>query len=349
MWAMSSCGYRRLRALGLALVLSPSCLGSFDSPSEVTGLRVLAVSAKDGRSYATPGETVTLELSLAAARESEPEVQIVWFGGCYNPEQDAYYRCFADLEDTQGASAPTRSERVRLSSEPTTNPVVSSFDLTLPEDILSGRPPPKDGVRYGTAFVFFAACAGDIRPVEATGEEGLAGSFPIGCFDSEGNQLGAGSFVPGYTQIYVFEDERTNQNPTATGLALNDEPMDPRFAPGVSPCALTEDERAMTGCAAPEPCPSHTIKALVGDVAEVDVGAVSAEGTTLRETIWVNYFADGGQIEASKLVSDAVEGYVGEHEVEWTPPAEPGLVRIWAVVRDTRGGSSVISRTVAVE
>ena len=78
--------------------------------------------------------------------------------------------------------------------------------------------------------MFFAVCAGSIEPLSAGtgGGGGAAGpgrygevpGFPIGCFDASGQQLGADSFVPGYTQVYAFADGRTNHNPVVLGLAI---------------------------------------------------------------------------------------------------------------------------------
>jgi hypothetical protein len=87
---------------------------------------------------------------------------------------------------------------------------------------------------------------------------------------------------------------------------------------------------------------------MVGDVAENE--AATPDGSALRETVWVDYFADGGSFdEDRRLVSDASAGYQDDHAVEWTPPAEPGLVNVWAVVHDARGGASVVRRQIHVE
>src|SRR4029079_13330971 len=98
------------------------------------------------------------------------------------------------------------------------------FTLHLPPDLISRRPLPPDGPHYGVAYVFFAACAGTIKPVPPD-STGRAGSFPLGCFDAQDNRLGADSFVPGYTQIYSFEDGRTNDNPPVSGLTLDGKPI----------------------------------------------------------------------------------------------------------------------------
>jgi hypothetical protein len=90
----------------------------------------------------------------------------------------------------------------------------------------------------------------------------------------------------------------------------------------------------------------------VGDVAESDPDAIDADGNALRETVWVNYFSDAGDFARSvALVSDSATGYIANHGSEWTPPDAPSgtVITLWAVVRDQRGGSSVVRRFVRIE
>ncbi len=345
-------------ALGVAsafVVPVPGCAAPFDPPSLVNSLRVLTVVAD--KPYANPGDTVSLKMSfydgLGALEESGPRpIQITWLGGCFNPIGDQYYGCYAPLGELLQKIAEGGAPPAGLVTQGVN---LDTFELTIPDDILASRPIPETGVRYGLAYVFFTACAGTIRPVAPEGSSD-AGSFPLGCFDENGTRLGPESFVPGYTQVYVFEDGRQNANPTLSGLTLDGDSLPEDFAaiPTVSRCAVSAEERRVSGCGAEDPLTSCTTYKLdidvPTDVAEVDPDAVSADGGTLREAVWVDYFADRGDIQTDiKLVSDAVKGYVPGHETEWIPPDEPGLVTFWAVLRDARGGSTVMQRFVRVE
>ena len=70
----------------------------------------------------------------------------------------------------------------------------------------------------------------------------------------------------------------------------------------------------------------------------------------LRESIYVNYLTDGGSLSGStQLISHPLLGHQIPRAVEWTPPAEPGIVSIWAIVHDVRGGTSVARRFIRVE
>lgn len=349
-----------LAALGLGLAprLAGGCAAPFDPPSQVEGVRVLAVTAD--KPYARPGERVTFEMTAVDGRK-DPEgaplaprpLQITWIGGCVDPPDDQYFGCFPQLAELLGGDLPPPglvAQGVGL----------DTFSVELPEDIVSRREAPPGGPRYGVAFVFFAACAGQLRPVPPSGE-GRAGDFPFGCFDEEGRRLGPESFVPGYTQVYAFEDGRTNGNPQATGMTLGGEPLaepgpEGEGVPVVPRCPVGEEERRATGCAAEgaaEACEAVELAVRVpGEPGEIDAGATGPDGAPIRETVWVNYYVTGGELDRDiQLVSDA-SGQLrsgDELSVTWIPPAAPGSYEVFAVLRDTRGGSSVTRRRVLVE
>jgi hypothetical protein len=270
--------------------------------------------------------------------------------------QDEQLACFPQLqgvfqEIASGATDPTGLFLQEVAAaEQSGVPDAVSFELTVPEDILKGAKPTETGTVYSTAYVFFAACAGTVRLAAAPSAAG----FPLECVGEDGTVLDAESFVAGYTQVYVFADGRTNQNPPVLGLTLDETVIEDGMdkAPTVKRCARPEGEEEPQGCSKKEPveCTTYKIEALVDDVAEVDVESASLDAPAVREAIWVDYYADAGKFSrAKKLVSDTVAGYRDDHEAEWTPPAEAGLVTLWAVVHDARGGASVTRRFVQVE
>lgn len=380
---------RRLRrlwlaALALAAVGASSasgCAASFDAPSKISALRVLAIipekkcqpdvdpemcaelcppedqaCAIGGGAYVAPGDTVEFKMDYVPPPEvSQSEVQITWLGGCFNPIGDEYFGCYAQLQELFEALAAA----VAMGEAPTNLPIAQGpgldrFTITIPEDIVSSRPVPEVGPHYGIAYLFFAACAGTVRPVPPEGT-GTAGSFPLGCFDAEGRRLGADSFVPGYTQIYSFADGRINENPVSTGISLDKAPIseDIGAIPEVKRCPLTEDERRVSGCGAEDPtmaCTTYDIEVVTPeDVAELDADATDVDGAPLREAVWVDYYSDAGDFQTDiKLVSDPKEGFIADNAVKWVPPDVVGPVRIWAVVHDARGGGSVVERFVRV-
>jgi len=352
---------RMLRTILVTLVLvmfvAPSCAPGFDPPSKVDTLRILAVTID--KSYALPGEEVTLRMTVfdGAGHPDDPDkvprnLQIVWLGGCFDPEGDIYYLCFPQLAEVLGSlgEGPPPEDVVKFEGSPgaiSGEPDAHEFTFTMPEDIVTRRPVPPVGPHYGIAYVFFAACAGQIVPADLTSTGGTVPDFPLECRDLANNTLGSESFVIGYTQVYAFADERRNENPPITGLTLDGQelPDDPDEAPEFKACPVTGDERREPSCAsdrAIDDCEHFPLKALIGDVAETDPESLDIDGNPLREVVWVSYFTHGGDMtKALALVSDATEGYLADHETEWIAPAEPGTYAVWAVARDQRGGSSV--------
>ncbi|WP_437930402.1 hypothetical protein WMF37_14485 [Sorangium sp. So ce291] len=343
-------------ALGAAFApaISSGCVAGFDPPSLVNRLRVFAVVAD--RPYANPGEQVTFQIhyqdGLGGAEGGTRPVNVYWFGGCENPVGDDYYGCypqFAELAAQLDGWEPG-DPLPELDGVPPG--FGDTYTVTIGDDILDGRVPPVSGPAYGSAYVFFVACTGTLGAVEDQGT-GRAGTFPVGCFDADGRRLGPDSFVAGYTQVYVFGDRRVNANPEMQGLTLDGAPLPEDFAdiPTVPPCPVGEEERREVGCSAEDPfveCPAYDLDALLdASVAEPDP---DAQQQALKEIVWIDYFADLGDLDRGiKLVSDAAKGYLGDHAVKWIPPAEPGVATLTAVLRDTRGGSSVVQRRVRVK
>ncbi|WP_437736642.1 hypothetical protein [Sorangium sp. So ce1335] len=370
-WRRALLGTLALGAIA-APAISAGCVAGFDPPSLVDGLRVFAVVAD--KPYADPGEEVTFRIhyqdGLGGPEDGSRPVTVYWFGGCENPIGDDYYGCypqFAELAEKFDAWQRAGDPTAPLPDLNGVRPGIGdTYTIKIGEGILDGRVPPVSGPAYGSAYVFFVACTGTLGPVEDQGT-GRAGTFPVACFDSEGRRLGPDSFVPGYTQVYVFEAEaaaeggpdvgprggRRNANPALNGLELDGAEMseDISSLAEATPCPIDAEERREVGCNAKDPldaCRTYTIEAMIPeDVAEPDP---DAKLEPLKEIVWVNYFADMGDIDGGiKLVSDASRGYLGGHAVTWIPPAEPGIATITAVVRDARGGASVIQRLVRVE
>jgi hypothetical protein len=341
----------RLTLASLALVIS-ACGVQFDPPHELETLRVLAVQ-KDP-AYARPGETVTLQMlwhdALAGADNEPPRtVQRVWLGGCFNPPADLYYGCFAQF--AEAASSAGAGEL-----PPGIIPGFGdTFSLSIPQDIITTRPPPIDPGQppFGVAYVFFAACAGtlDFGSTES--------GFPVVCRDAQGQTLGSEDFVAGYSAIFVYEDIR-NANPILGDVELEGS----RIAPDcVDDACLTTTTDAPDCTLRPELC----IQRCAGDgesscpeiefrpsidptLFERDEVATLKSRSQLGEQVWINYYVDrGGLRNGVRLLNDAVGGFNDEHETALFAPKDPGPLRIWAVVHDNRGGVAWTRLTLRVE
>jgi len=359
---------RWILALLVTALLVPSCVPGFSAPSKVLSLRILAVTID--KPYANPGDDVTLRMTVTDGlgnREGPDstlprDLQLLWIGGCTNPEGDQYYLCIEQLAErlapladgvvpTDGVvklATPSASEDGEVDAH--------EFTFTVADDIISSRPKPAAGPHYGIEYVFFAACAGTLRPAALQSTGGEVPDFPLACVGPDGEELGSDSFVIGYTQIYVFADGRTNENAANQGITLNGREMatNPDDAETVRACSVPFDERRTASCGGStelDDCNKYVIRVTVEeDVAETDPDATDPDGKPLDEVVWVNYFTEGGDVSPSlALINDATKGFQKAHETEWTPPDIPGLYRLWAVVRDQRGGSSVVRGWVRVE
>ena len=286
--------------------------------------------------YAAPGETVHLQMLWEDGRaELPPHVETFFGFWCVNPPGDSYAGC--------------------LTTVPSIEPVfafdVTEFDVDIPLDSLRTSSNAENARPSGSAFVFYAVCAGEL--VVADLEEGIddPGELVPKCVDDEGEQVSAEDFVVGYSQIFIYEGLR-NQNPIITGLVQGeteveidciDEACDEPFAtPELTGCqdgvlcleACEDDGDAFL-------CTSTPIE-VIFDPKSVEKDEVAADfGSDLEESIWVSYFVDQGSLSPElKLINDAAEGLFDHYSTNLYPPKEPGPVRVWAVVRDNRGGTA---------
>lgn len=365
-----------LATLGAAALFGPAafsgCAVNFSPPGKINSLRVIAVTTDKPYIEPIPAEecaadpercTVNFEMEvhdgLGDANGDPRPINILWIGGCFNPQGDQYSLCIfpalAIFDQSKDAIDAIKDGETPQFPPGLPVGLGAKFSMMVP-DIVSSREPPQFGPHYGIGYVFFLACAGYFGLLDE--DPSAAGNFPIGCFDYEtGKPQGAESFVPGYTQIYSFADGRLNQNPPILGLTIDGEeiPEDLDEIPTIPRCDVPPDERNQPpSCTREDPftaCKAYEIQVEVPeDVGEVDPDAKGDQGQQLTETVWVNYATDTGDFSSDiKLINDPQTGYQEEHKVQWIAPAEPGLATIWAVVRDARGGSSMVVRYVRVE
>lgn len=330
---------RRL-TLGLTLVtvtalsvLAVGCGPTLDKISSLDSLRILAV--RKSAPYAAPGETVHLQMLWEDGRaELPPRVETFFGFWCLNPPGNSYAGCLSALPSI----APTFAFDV------------NEFDVQIPEDSLRPSDVP-DARPSGSAFVFYAVCAGKLKVADL--DEGIDDPAELvpKCLDEAGEQVGADDFMVGYSQIFIF-DELRNQNPIITGLVQGedkvevdciDEECDEPFAiPELTGCqdgvlcleACGDDGDAYL-------CPAVPVE-VVFDAASVEKDDLAADfGSDLEESIWVSYFVDRGSLSPElKLINDATEGLFDHYSTNLYPPKETGPVRVWAVVRDNRGGTA---------
>ncbi len=341
-----------------------ACQPDFPPPSEVHGVRVLAVHQDPASGV--PGGSVKLEMLVADERAATtaadgttlepPPVQIRWLAGCNNPPSRQYYACAPALralaEDPNIATSGLVGEG-------------SQFALTLPADILSTAPElPSDPLHYGVSYVFFAACGGAIS---TDGRDG----FPFGCNDPSGAPVGPSDFVIGFTTIYTYEGaENQNTNPALDGVDFDGVSALPALAfdsssatPPPKTCTADADcadvafsHRAVCSekntCAplvsacSGKKCPSYPVYPHVES-------ASFQTFTGENEIMWASFYTTLGSFEDdTRLLDDRVNGPTRDSGTGWRAPAPNGERRtstIWVTVNDQRGGVTWASFDVVVE
>jgi hypothetical protein len=338
----------RLRPLLLSLALL-SCGDDLDRPSELRSLRVLAVQADTP--FAAPGSRPSLTMALVDAAPgatqggSPRRVRVAWLGGCDNPPDDAPGACPGALHAAASrlSDADLAAENVPPDAAGTVG-FGTTFQATIPQGIIEAHPPsPGALVPYGISIVHFIACGGDLR--RAPGER-----FPLRCVDpSTGQPLGPEDSMTGYFPLWVFRD-LTNRNPVVEPGKMLMEEASGRACQGDEGCPAGEGCGAAGRCLrvaarceedGGDGCPAIPVGPRIG-AESVEVGETATqagEGVPL-ENLWVAYFAQHGRMEAdARFAHDGDLGW-RDHRTVWRAPRAPGEVRLWAVVRDNRGGVS---------
>jgi hypothetical protein len=328
--------------------LFAACGGpGYDSPSLVNSLRVLAVRPEPASG--APGETVTLEMLSVDGAPSDPprDIQVAWLGGCHNPESRLYFGCFPGISALAAELSEVVVETPPDALPPGSFGVGTTFDVPLPDDILSSAPRyAGDPVHFGVSYAFFAACAGELRP-----RPGRTDRVPLACVDpGTGRELDASDFVQGFATVPTYEGAR-NENPIFPSLRFGsldvvdeqcslDEDCDGvggadpgkygcsdtgRCAPVVPPCSSDEDD---DGCS----------RYLV--FPEIDQASAESLGGDIKEILWANFYATHGDFQsAAQLVNDRATGWIEEHGAYFVAPENPGNVDIYVTVHDERGGA----------
>lgn len=366
---MTTFKYRAaLLALLVPSMFLSGCDGEDDRISELDSLRVVAV--RSSQSYARPGSTVELEMLL---RDASPkavnqqgvarDVTLLWMGSCINPAGDLYYNCLPALhesfqgitdEEFAAGSFSEATELARLGFG-------QRYELALPSDIITSRPPSDQLVYpYGVAFVFYAACAGELRILRDADPEN---DYPVSCFDPvTGEVLGQSDFEFGYYPLYAY-DELNNSNPEITAVVFGAESSD-KACDSAADCPTGEacgsSKRCImrvTACSTGEDCSKFEFRPVVESTSvEAAASAHIHEASAPRETIWVSYYSDYGTFEKeSRIIHESTSGMRDDYAGFWKPkrngdsPSLPYEAHLYAVVRDSRGGVTWTTREVYIE
>jgi hypothetical protein len=359
----------------LATLPSTACGVSFESGSKVHTLRVLAVQ-KD-KPYARPGDTVSMQvLWHDPARDADPTLpppRIGWIAACNNPDGDLYELCFQ-----QFAQAFLSGEGLAdvLTPDAESTEANDRFTFTVPDDIISSRPPPtgENDTAYGLSYVFFAVCSGELAldasanvPLVCyTEQDGIEG------FTSGDTRLGSDDFVVGYSSIFAYESI-ANRNPIVTGIDFNGASfvsettsegapegavvLPPRDLCIGASCTTPTPEDIEASCpealtlAACDGCDEVGIRPAIDPIsAEVDEVASRLSDGELGEQMWLNYYSSFGEVDDEvRLLNDATTGWTDDFGSDYAVGKDPGVGYLWAVAHDNRGGAEWLRLRVCIQ
>lgn len=356
-------------ALGSVLLGAAACGPELESIAQLSHVRIIGV--RKSAPYARPGEEVRLQMawedvSSGAPRQAQPFFAF-W---CVNPAAGSFAECLTQVPTVTPAftvgqnyidiTVPDSALRPSLAgpAAPATGTLYVFYGVCAGTLEVAGvaLDPDGDFSGLGGAFSGFGGAEATSDAIsEVLGElaeDGEAGEvFLPRCVDDDGEPLGSDDFVVGYSSVLVFEELR-NEHPPIIGFEVGgeavavdcanescDEPFDvpdlDDCVPGVACFEACEDDGA-------EGCPEVDLRPIIPEsAAEKDEYAALAFGEQLEESIWVSYFSDRGRLTADvRLVNDPVVGWNGAYASAFRAPRTPGPVRIWAAVRDNRGGIS---------
>ncbi len=310
-------------AIALALVAGAACSSDLPPANVVSTVRILATKAD--LPYAKPGETVTLEVLAADGRPDRSRaMRVFWLPDlCVNPPGDDYFGCYPSMRGRFPAGSDLSSVL----------PQGAQQAFPMPADVIAhANPHPGAATPYGLAFAFVMACAGHVeyRPVDA-GSSPL--TTPFACYDDANVPLSPDDFVFAFTRVYAFENQR-NANPVIDHLSVAGTTVG---AAGVTLDHCTGSDESH--------CSKSEVDTVVPESSwELDPGALAPPGHSAREAIWVDYYVTGGRFDDdSEVLFDPVGGKVSRSGDDYAPPLSAGPQTLWAVVHDTRGGTSWVS------
>jgi hypothetical protein len=355
------------RVFALALVAFAasawlSCApGGFRDEALVQQVRILAGAGDPP--YVKPGQPVSVNVLAYDGRPANPQnepMQLYWVPAlCTDPPGDAYYACFAQfaqaargdagagagvdggVEGGMGGSSGTGLGGLLQPGKAIPLPTgtcdagTCSYTLpeTMPSDAVTGHTTVAGTrVPYGMGIVFNIACAGHIEalPLDPTSDNPV--QIPLGCFDTNGNQLSPDNYVIGYVRVYAF-DTVTNANPVIDHVDLNGQAVD--LAQGFT----------VGHCSGSGSCPTLKIGPVVpASSQEPNPEQIDSKGNVLKEEIWADFYSTFGSFSsAARLLYDPRTGSVGgpdKSNNEFSPPSTPGDGSVFIVVHDDRGGAS---------
>jgi hypothetical protein len=228
----------------------------------------------------------------------------------------------------------------------------------MPADVVTQHTPvPGEPSPYGLVILFNVACAGQVHLLPLDPSSDNPQQVPLGCFDTNNNQLGPDDWVLGFTRIYAYEPDAgadggpvTNANPIVASIDVAGSPLAVTPVPTATQ-TYTTPTFTTPHCAGS--CPHVAIGPVVPIESWETTQQIDMNNNPEHEEIFADFYSTIWQFSSdATLLYDATKGSIGPPsitDVSFTPPTDPGTGTLWIVVHDNRGGASWVTIPVVVQ
>jgi hypothetical protein len=354
-----------------AIALGAACgPAGFESSTVIDSVRILATRADNDKSFAHPGDTVTVEALVVDGRKSKsPPAVLYWLPFvCTNPTDDLYYACFAPLlgEDagitggaggsdggTPGTDASAgdagdagAADDSGDASTATPTPIVS------PSELAGLLTPGTDITPFLSTGPFTFVVPTNIiathPPVAGTGPYGLVVLFNIACTGRVKTVALDPAGGPQQVPLGCFDDAGNALGADQYVIGFTREFVYPPPKTNTNPQIDgilfngVETKTNVGSSAIPSPV-NVTVPACDSSCSgiPIDLDVPSSSWTPLHKSIWVDYYAmKGGLGSEARLLYDVSAGQTSDsaNRVVYTPTPSAGPDTLWAVVHDSNEG-----------
>ena len=164
---------------------------------------------------------------------------------------------------------------------------------------------------------------------------------PDGSPEADGESCDNGPGIPLQLELELARTDDVNSNPELQADSLR---FDDELWPDVP---LVDGDCTGLGLPEVEPESTHAVGVML-DESDRDSLPRASDLDPARETLQLAHFVSGGDITRA-FETVAWDSKELKRRVDWQAPKEPGLQRIWFVLRDFRGGGAFGERAICVK
>jgi len=296
--------------LMFSILVLAACTDEVSQASVIDSMRVLAIALD--KPEASPGDMINAEVLVADPEGNGRRLNFAWLVCPLDYDSEAY-EC-----SSEGNSffLPYFAEN---------DPKASFF---IPSDVLDSIPGSEEGPEQRTVSVGVFICAGGKLEIEAE--------------ELEQSCVG-GDALFAYKRLIVSRNKKQNRNPEILEVTRRDE------GSGKTGIKFFENgKNSVNGCNPDGECVVQNIRAaLKSKLIEKYERTIFNETEEVDEEPFLAWFATSGEFRFNRSVDP-----VDEDEIVWQnywKPPESGIVQMWVVVRDGRGGTDWTSFLITVK